>query len=78
MVKPLAPPPVAPELLRPVQAPFCELTAGAQAYSGAEIAASLDCWRSAWSVAAGKHAKLASAVKIREAKVQDAVRAAVR
>lgn len=78
VVKPVAPPPVAPVLLLPVKEPFCALTPGAEAYTGPEISAALDCWRSAWAVAAGKHAKLASAVKIREAKVQEAVKAAVR
>lgn len=78
VVKPLAPPAIAPTLLRPVQAAHCDLTPGAEVYSGPEIAAVIDCWRNAWAVAAGKHAKLASAVKIREAKVHEAVKAAVR
>lgn len=78
VVKPIAPPPVATKLLETDPPPFCELTARATHYTGAELSATIDCWRSAWSVAAGKHRKLASAVKIREAKVQEAVKAAVR
>ena len=78
VVKPLMAPPVAPELLRPVAKPFCELSPGAESYSGPELSAVIDCWRSAWTVASGKHDKLATAVKIREAAVQSAVRAAVR
>lgn len=71
-------PPVAPELLRPVAKPFCELSPGAESYSGPELSAVIDCWRSAWTVASGKHDRLSKAVKIREAAVQSAARAAVR
>lgn len=75
MVKPLAGPPVSPVLLEPAKAPLCELASGAQEFSPAEIAAALDCWRAAWAVAAGKHVKLASAVRLREARLQDALKA---
>lgn len=78
VVKPIAPPKVAPELLRPVAKPICELTPGASEYSPAEIAATIDCWRSAWAVAAGKHERLAKAVRVREAKVAEAVKASIR
>lgn len=78
LVTPLVPPPVAPELLRPVQKSSCDLTPGAASYSGQEIAASIDCWRNAVAVASGKHQKLASAVKIRQAKLEEAAKAAVR
>lgn len=78
VVQPLAPPPVAKSLLAPVKAPACSLTPGAQAYHPQEITAALECWRAAWKVAADKHAKLASAVSVREAKTAEALKAAVR
>ena len=78
VVQPLAPPPVAKALLAPVKAPACSLTPGAQAYHPQEITAALECWRAALKVAADKHAKLASAVSVREAKTAEALKAAVR
>ena len=78
VVKPIAPPPVAPELLRAVPKPLCELTPGAAEYSPAELAAAIDCWRSAWAVASGKHGALAKAVRARETKVAEAVKASIR
>jgi len=76
-VQPIMPPPVADQLMAPVGKPSCALPADAS-YSGAEIRASIECWRAAWSVAAGKHRALAEAVKLREIKVAEAVKAAVR
>lgn len=69
------PPPVAEQLMAPVAKPACTLP-DQKAYSGPEIKASIDCWRSAWALAAGKHKALAEAVKLREVKVAEAVKAA--
>lgn len=78
VVKPIAPPPVAPELLRAVPKPICELTPGAAEYQPAELSAAIECWRSAWAVASGKHAALVKAVKVREVRVAEAVKASIR
>lgn len=72
------PPPVSEQLMSPVGQPVCSLTKGAESYTGAEIAASLDCWRNAWAVASGKHQALAKAVRLREVRVAEAVKASVR
>lgn len=58
--------------------PACELDARADEYTGKEIKASLACWRLAWARAAAKHDHLAQAVEHREAKTDEALKAAVR
>jgi hypothetical protein len=81
VVRPLAMPKVNSELLsrENARAPACDLDrTRAGYYHGDEIKASNACWRLAWAKAAAKHDQLAQAVEHREAKTDEALRAAVR
>lgn len=61
------------------RAPACDLDRKRMDfYLGKEINASLRCWRLAWAKAAAKHDQLAQAVEHREAKTDEALKAAVR
>jgi hypothetical protein len=77
VVKPLVPPPIAPALMSTVPTPLCSLPVREE-YEPREIARSIDCWRKAWSAAAAQHQKLAAAVRVREAKMKEAAKVAVK
>ena len=58
-------PPVAPQLMRPIRRPLCELSAK-ESYTVNEVRSSLLCWRAAWGNASGRFDALRAAVSVRE------------
>lgn len=75
VLKPIAPPPVAPALLADVKAPRCSLKP-AEAYPPPDLEAERKCFAVAESAARNRHNSLASAVRVREAAIAKAVQEA--
>lgn len=75
VLKPLAPPPVATDLLAEIKPPRCSLKP-AQTYPPPDLEAERRCFAAAEAAARSRHGGLAAAVRVREAALDAAVKEA--